>query len=44
MKEILKAGEVNEEGYVNLAGQFGMSGERDYSSYHPFWVRRMGYA
>ena len=33
-----------EDGYVNVAGQLGLSGERDYSSYHPFWVRQqLGY-
>jgi hypothetical protein len=32
--------ERNEDGYVNVAGQLGLSGERDYSSYHQFWVRR----
>jgi hypothetical protein len=30
----------NEDGYLNVAGQLGLSGERDYSTYHPFWVRR----
>jgi uncharacterized Zn-finger protein len=30
----------NEDGYVNVAQQLGLSGERDYSSYHSFWVRR----
>lgn len=30
----------NEDGYLNVAGQLGLSGERDYSSYHQFWVRR----
>jgi hypothetical protein len=30
----------NEDGYVNVAGQLGLSGERDYSTYHSFWVRR----
>jgi len=36
--------ERNEDGYVNVAGQLGLSGERDYSSYHQFWVRRhLGY-
>ncbi|EMD00094.1 hypothetical protein BAUCODRAFT_30550 [Baudoinia panamericana UAMH 10762] len=28
-----------EEGYVNVAAQLGMSGRRDYASYHSFWVR-----
>jgi hypothetical protein len=32
--------ERNEDGYVNVAGQLGLSGERDYSTYHQFWVRR----
>lgn len=33
-----------EEGYVNVANQLGLSGERDYSTYHPYWVRqRYGY-
>lgn len=39
-------GRVNEEGYVNVAEQFGMSGVRDYTSYNQYWVRRtmgMGY-
>ncbi|KZM25231.1 uncharacterized protein EKO05_0007385 [Ascochyta rabiei] len=30
----------NEDGYLNAAGLLGLSGERDYSSYHQFWVRR----
>jgi hypothetical protein len=29
-----------EDGYVNVAGQLGLSGERDYSTYHPYWVRQ----
>ncbi|OSS51808.1 hypothetical protein B5807_03658 [Epicoccum nigrum] len=29
----------NDDGYLNVAGQLGLSGERDYSTYHPFWVR-----
>lgn len=32
--------ERNEDGYLNVAGQLGLSGERDYSTYHLFWVRR----
>lgn len=31
---------MNADGYVNVAGQLGLSGERDYSTYHQFWVRR----
>lgn len=30
----------NEDGYVNVAGQLGLSGVRDCSTYHPFWVRQ----
>lgn len=32
--------ERNEDGYLNVAGQLGLSGQRDYSTYHQFWVRR----
>jgi hypothetical protein len=32
--------ERNGDGYVNVAGQLGLSGERDYSTYHQYWVRR----
>ncbi|KAF2035402.1 hypothetical protein EK21DRAFT_106937 [Setomelanomma holmii] len=36
--------ERNEDGYVNVAGQLGLSGKRDYSTYHPHWVRQqLGY-
>ena len=35
-------GKRNEEGYVNVAAQLGLSGERDYSSYHPFWLGTAG--
>ncbi|OJD35079.1 ring finger domain protein [Diplodia corticola] len=40
LKKVLKTGEKNHEGYVNVASQLGLDGERDYSTYHPFWVRR----
>ena len=40
LKNLQGQGTVGEDGYVNVAAQMGMSGERDYSSYHPFWVRR----
>ncbi|KAF1928670.1 uncharacterized protein M421DRAFT_62447 [Didymella exigua CBS 183.55] len=30
----------NDDGYLNVAGQLGLSGERDHSTYHQFWVRR----
>jgi len=35
-----KAGKIGEDGYVNVADQFGMSRARDYSGYHQPWVRR----
>ncbi|OCL14283.1 hypothetical protein AOQ84DRAFT_359053 [Glonium stellatum] len=39
-KKIAKSGTVNSEGYVNVASQLGITGERDYSSYNGYWVRR----
>jgi hypothetical protein len=39
----LKAATRSEEGYVNIASQLGLSGERDYSSYHQPWSRHQGY-
>lgn len=39
-KNVVKAGPKNGEGYVNVAAQLGLSGRRDYSSYHSYWVRR----
>jgi len=33
-------GSVGPDGYVNVAEQFGLSGQRDYSSYNSYWVRR----
>jgi hypothetical protein len=36
----LKGVELNDDGYANVAGQLGLSGQRDYSTYHPFWVRQ----
>lgn len=37
---VAQSGPVNEEGYVNVASQLGISGERDYSTYHQYWVRQ----
>ncbi|MCJ1298910.1 hypothetical protein MMC08_001701 [Hypocenomyce scalaris] len=31
---------INDEGYVNVAAELGLSGARDYSTYHQPWVRR----
>jgi len=35
-----KEGPRNAEGYVNIARQLGLSGRRDYSTYHGYWVRQ----
>lgn len=46
LKTIVSQTERNEEGYVNIAGELGLSGERDYSTYNRFWMRgrqRRGY-
>ena len=40
LKNVARSGKANEEGYVNVASQLGLGGVRDYSSYHPHWVRR----
>ncbi|KAK4694014.1 hypothetical protein P7C71_g3489, partial [Lecanoromycetidae sp. Uapishka_2] len=43
LKRIKNAGgKVNGEGYVNVAEELGLSGARDYSTYHQHWVRRQG--
>ena len=40
LKKIAKCGEKNEEGYVNVAEELGISQERDLSTYHQPWVRQ----
>ncbi|KAF2649794.1 hypothetical protein K491DRAFT_566855, partial [Lophiostoma macrostomum CBS 122681] len=35
----MKSAKWTDEGYVNIAGQLGLSGQRDYSTYHQPWVR-----
>ena len=40
LKKVARSGMVNNEGYVNVASQLGLSGKRDYSTYHQHWVRR----
>jgi hypothetical protein len=40
VRKLAKEGNVNADGYVNVASPLGLSGRRDYSSYHPFWVRQ----
>jgi len=39
---IVKAGTEGDDGYVNVAEQFGIDRERDWSTYHQPWVRRRG--
>ncbi|OQO13035.1 hypothetical protein B0A48_02499 [Cryoendolithus antarcticus] len=39
LQALASGGTVNAEGYVNLASQLGLSGRRDYSTYHSHWVR-----
>ncbi|KAK5689378.1 hypothetical protein LTR17_026295 [Elasticomyces elasticus] len=39
-KNIAREGPKSAEGYANVASQLGLSGRRDYSSYHSHWVRR----
>ena len=39
-KQVSKNGVKNGEGYVYVAGQLGLSGRRDYSTYHSYWVRQ----
>ena len=44
LKKVSKSGKVNKDGYVNVASELGISGERDYSTYHQHWVnRQFGY-
>lgn len=38
LKRAASSGERNAEGYVNVASQLGMSGQRDYSTYNPYWL------
>lgn len=40
LKSATKTGAVGPDGYKNIASQLGISGRRDYSTYHSFWVRR----
>lgn len=39
----MKAARMTDEGYVNIASQLRLSGERDYSSYHQPWAQQQGY-
>ena len=41
-QKLSKQGRKNEEGYVNVASELGLSGVRDHSSYHWPWLRYEG--
>ncbi|KAI9042592.1 RING finger protein [Aspergillus affinis] len=43
LENLVKEGTVNEEGYINVAEQMGLSGSRDYSTYHQPWVFQQMY-
>ncbi|KAE8371561.1 RING finger domain protein [Aspergillus bertholletiae] len=43
VKQLREQGQTNEEGYINVASQLGLSRLRDYSTYHPFWVSQQSY-
>ncbi|MCJ1279736.1 hypothetical protein MMC21_007560 [Puttea exsequens] len=43
LRRVKSAGIMNGEGYVNVAEELGLSGSRDYSTYHQHWVRRQGF-
>ncbi|PWY93777.1 RING finger domain protein [Aspergillus sclerotioniger CBS 115572] len=40
LDKLVKEGTVSADGYLNVAEQVGLSGARDYSTYHSFWVRQ----
>lgn len=40
LDEVKKVGSMGADGYVNVGEQLGIAQERDYSTYHPFWLRR----
>ncbi|GAB7351973.1 hypothetical protein MBLNU459_g2499t1 [Dothideomycetes sp. NU459] len=39
LKDVKESGVVGRDGYINVASQLGLSGARDYSTYHSYWVR-----
>jgi len=40
VKRVSKVGKKNAEGYVNVASELGISGQRDMSFYHQPWANR----
>ncbi|KAB8257421.1 RING finger domain protein [Aspergillus pseudonomiae] len=43
LEQLRAQGQTTAEGYINVASQLGLSGQRDYSTYHPFWVSQQLY-
>lgn len=41
IKGLVAGGKQGREGYVNVAGELGLSGRRDTSTYHRWWVEKM---
>lgn len=40
MNSLMNKAEEGVDGYMNVASAVGLSGDRDYSTYHRFWVDR----
>ena len=38
MTSLMSRAQRGEDGYMNVAGAVGLSGRRDYSTYHQYWV------
>ncbi|KAL4767671.1 hypothetical protein BDW60DRAFT_226414 [Aspergillus nidulans var. acristatus] len=43
LEQLVAQGRVGEDGYINVASQMGLSGERDSSTYYQRWVHRRSY-
>ncbi|KAL4986434.1 hypothetical protein BDW68DRAFT_178748 [Aspergillus falconensis] len=43
LEQLVAQGRVGEDGYINVASQMGLSGERDFSTYYQRWVHRRSY-
>ncbi|KAL2868470.1 RING finger protein [Aspergillus lucknowensis] len=43
MEQLLSQGRIGEDGYINVASQMGLSGERDCSTYYRPWGRPRSY-
>ncbi|KAL2816104.1 hypothetical protein BJX63DRAFT_388270 [Aspergillus granulosus] len=40
LEQLRTQGQIGVDGYINVASQMGLSGERDYSTYYRPWLRR----